>query len=178
VPTEFHVSSKNEKARYEEHNNNADDIRYREFLERIAVPIRERFAKGARGLDFGCGPTPLLADILSEDGFEMEVYDPFYERDRSMLERNYDFIVSTEVVEHLNYPLREFEKLFLMLKKNGVLAVMTRLFDDSMDFKTWHYKNDCTHICFYSIKTFDWLAKHLGVTYVQVESDIFVFEAK
>jgi cyclopropane fatty-acyl-phospholipid synthase-like methyltransferase len=120
----------------------------------------------------------LLADILAEDGFEMEIYDSFYETDKSVLSKKFDFIVSTEVVEHLSKPLEAFEKLFSMLKDNGVLAVMTQLYDDSIDFKTWYYKNDCTHICFFSMKTFDWLAKHLGLTYTQVENDIFVFTAK
>lgn len=177
VPTKFHVTREDEKARYEEHNNDSDDIRYRDFLERITIPIKSRFTKGAKGLDFGCGSTNLLADIFKESGFEMEVYDPFYEMDRSVLGNEYDFIVSTEVVEHLSDPLPEFKKLFAMLEENGVLAVMTRLYDDSIDFKTWHYKNDRTHIGFYSIETFDWLAKYLGVKYSQIESDIFVFES-
>ncbi len=177
VPSEFHVSIKDEKARYEEHNNDANDVRYREFLERIVKPIKESFNKGSGGLDFGCGSTNLLADIFKQAGFEMEVYDLFYEMDKSVLDKKYDFIVSTEVVEHLNNPLQEFVKLFAMLIDNGVLAVMTRPFDDSIDFKTWHYKNDCTHIGFYSIATFDWLAKKLGVKYSQIESDIFVFQS-
>lgn len=176
VPISFHVSIKEEKVRYEKHNNNPHNIGYRQFLERITVSIKSRFAEGADGLDFGCGPTPLLADLLADDGFEMEVYDPFYAADKSVLENKYDFIVSTEVFEHLNNPLQEFRKLFSILKDNGILAVMTRLYNDSMDFKTWHYKNDRTHICFYTVETFDWLAKNLGVKYTQIESDIFVFE--
>lgn len=178
VQPEFHVSLKSEKARYEEHNNDPNDIRYRQFLERIAIPIREQFHVGAKGLDFGCGPTPLLAEIFREDGFEMEVYDPFYAPDKSVLDGKYDFIVSTEVFEHLKEPLKEFKRLLAKLKDDGVLAVMTRPHNDSIDFKTWHYKNDRTHICFYSIETFDWLSKHLGIEYTQVEHDIFVFEAR
>jgi hypothetical protein len=176
VPISFHVSKDDEKARYEEHNNDADDPGYRQFLERITEPIKEHFQIGASGLDFGCGPTTLLADILKKDGFEMEVFDVFYETDISVLDKKYDFIVSTEVVEHLSNPLREFKRLFSMLESDGVLAVMTRLHDDSIDFKTWHYKNDRTHIGFYSIETFDWLANYLGVNYAQVESDIFIFK--
>ena len=178
VPTEFHVSKENEKARYEEHNNDPNDLGYRQFLLRIAKPMKARFAKGAKGLDFGCGPTALLAEILERNGFEMEVYDPFYKTDKSVLENKYDFIVSTEVIEHLNEPLREFKKLFSLLNQNGVLAVMTQLYDNSMDFSVWHYKNDRTHICFYSIATYDWLSEYFGVSYAQVESDIVVFELK
>ena len=177
VPTEFHVSLESEKARYEEHNNDPNDLRYREFLERIAVPIRKRFSDGARGLDFGCGPTTLLADILTEDRFKMNVYDPFYQPDKTALEKDYDFIVSTEVFEHLKNPLDEFKRLLALLDHDGVLAIMTRLHDDSIDFKTWHYKNDRTHICFYSLETFDWLTEKLAIRYSQVEHDIFVFES-
>ena len=178
VPTEFHVSSENEKARYEEHNNDPNDAGYRKFLQRIAEPIKNLCEKGANGLDFGCGPTPLLAEILKEDGFEMEVYDPFYKKDKSVLENKYDFIVSTEVIEHLNEPLPEFERLFAMLKKNGVLALMTQFHDNSMDFSGWYYKNDRTHVCFYSVETYDWLSEYFGVSYAQAESDIVVFKLK
>jgi hypothetical protein len=177
VPESFHVTRESEKARYEEHNNDPDDIRYRQFLERIAVPIRDHYESGSKGLDFGCGSTTLLADILIEDGFEMEVFDAFYEKDKSVLDEKYDFIVSTEVVEHLNNPLTEFKKLLGMLNGEGILAVMTSLFDETIDFKTWHYKNDRTHIGFYSIETFDWLVGKLGLNYRQIEKDIFLFRA-
>ncbi|NNE98128.1 MAG: class I SAM-dependent methyltransferase [Pyrinomonadaceae bacterium] len=175
VTPEFHVSREREKSRYEEHNNDPDDRGYRDFLERITLPIKDKFDPPARGLDFGCGPTTLLADILSEKGFEMDVYDLFYQPDTSVLEKKFDFIVTTEVVEHLAKPLDVFEMLLSMLKPNGMLAVMTRLHDDSIDFKTWHYKNDPTHICFFSVETFEWLSARLGVEHRRVESDIYVF---
>jgi 2-polyprenyl-3-methyl-5-hydroxy-6-metoxy-1,4-benzoquinol methylase len=149
VTSEFHVSRENEKARYEEHNNDPNDIGYRNFLARIAVPIRERFQSGASRLDFGCGSTAVLADILTENGFEMEIYDSFYETDKSVLNKRFDFVVSTEVVEHLSKPLEVFKKLFSLLKVGGTHAVMRCLYEDSIDFENWHYKNDCTHICFY-----------------------------
>ncbi|MCB1025151.1 MAG: class I SAM-dependent methyltransferase [Acidobacteria bacterium] len=176
VPPEFHPTRPNEKARYEEHNNDPDDQGYREFLERIVPPIKERMPKGARGLDFGCGPTPLLADMLTENGYLMEIYDSFYETERKVLERSYDFIVSTEVLEHLSQPLSELQKLLSILKPGGIIAIMTLPFDSSIDFSGWHYKNDPTHICFYSAETFDWLAAHLGLTYERVENDIFIFQ--
>ena len=178
VPAEFHISRESEKARYEQHNNTSNDIGYRQFLERITTPIKEHFKLGANGLDFGCGPMPLLAEILKENGYRMEVYDSFYADDESVFEKKYDFIVSTEVFEHLRKPLEEFKKLFSIIKENGMLAIMTLPHNNSIDFKTWHYKNDRTHICFYSIETFNWLAKHLGLEYSQIENDIFVFRLK
>ena len=178
VPKRFHVSKQVEKARYEEHDNDPNNAGYRQFLQRIAEPIKARFAKGASGLDFGSGPTPLLAEILEAAGFQMEIYDLFYQTNRSVFERRYDFIVSTEVFEHLREPLRELENLFAMLKQNGVLAVMTQVYNDLTDFSDWHYKNDRTHICFYSVETFGWLSKYFGVSYAQIEDDIFIFKAK
>lgn len=178
VPSEFHVSPESEKARYEEHNNDPEDAGYRAFLERIAIPVRERFEKGARGLDFGSGPTPLLAKILTDSGFEMKVYDPIYAPDPEMLEKRYDFVVTTEVVEHLKTPLAEFKKLFSLIGHDGMLAVMTRPFDETVDFRGWHYKNDRTHICFFSEATFDWLSGELVESYIRVENDIFVFDRK
>jgi len=175
VAPEFHVSRKREKARYEEHNNDPNDAGYRAFLERISKPIKESFAPPSNGLDFGCGPTTLLADILSESGFEMDVYDLFYFPDESVLKKRFDFIVTTEVVEHLSGPLKVFKNLLSMLKPDGILAVMTRLHDNSIDFKTWHYKNDPTHISFFSLQTFEWLSEHLNLIHERVEDDIYVF---
>ena len=177
VPPEFHVSRDREKARYEEHNNDPNDAGYRAFLERITIPIKESFKPPASGLDFGCGPTTLLADLLKKSGFEMDVYDLFYAPEKHVLEKKFDFIVTTEVVEHLVEPLEVFKKLLSMLNPNGMLAVMTRIHDDSIDFKTWHYKNDPTHISFFSIETFEWLSNQLGLKYRKIEHDIFVFES-
>ena len=176
VPSEFHVSAESEKARYEEHNNDADDAGYRNFLERITEPIKSRFAEGCRGLDFGCGPTPLLAAILKHDGYEMNVFDPFYAPNQSVLETKYDFIVTTEVVEHLSNPLSEFERLFSLIRDDGMLAVMTRPYNETVYFRGWHYKNDATHISFFSVETFEWMSKHLGEGFRQFDSDIFVFD--
>jgi hypothetical protein len=178
VPESFHVSAESEKARYEEHNNDPEDIRYRQFLERITVPIIERFPEGAKGLDFGCGPTPLLSVILQESGFEMEVYDPIYAPDKGILKREYDFVVSTEVLEHLKRPLDEIEKLYAIVGSGGMLAIMTRPLDKTVDFRGWRYKNDRTHIAFFSVETFDWISARLNMAYKQVGHDIFVFDIR
>ena len=108
----------------------------------------------------------------------MDVYDLFYQPDESVLEKEFDFIVTTEVVEHLSQPLEVFKKLLSMLKPGGMLAVMTRLHNDSIYFKGWHYKNDPTHIGFFSVETFEWLSDHLGLNHREIERDIYVFDVK
>ncbi|HCS52425.1 MAG TPA: hypothetical protein DIW81_12670 [Planctomycetaceae bacterium] len=35
---------------------------------------------------------------------------------------------------------------------------MTKRVRDLDSFRNWHYKQDPTHVCFYSLKTFRWLA--------------------
>jgi len=177
VPRQFHVSREKEKARYEEHNNDEHDKGYRDFITRIVEPIKGRLTEGGSGLDFGCGPTPLLAKVFREEGFAMEVYDSFYEVDKTVLGKKYDFVVSTEVLEHLGNPLNEIKDLFSLLQPGGILAIMTLPFDSSVYFRGWHYKNDSTHICFYSVETFDWLSAHLGITYERIGKDIFIFTA-
>jgi len=178
VTPDFHVSAADEKARYDEHNNDLRDDSYRAFLDRITIPIQRRFDSGSKGLDFGCGPVPLLAEILAEKGFEMEVFDPIYADHSVPLQKRFDFVVSTEVVEHLRRPLDVLKRMFSLVEHDGILAVMTRPYDDVPDFANWHYKNDRTHICFYSSQTFEWLASEFGVSLHREASDIFLFDRR
>ncbi|WP_143711219.1 methyltransferase domain-containing protein [Shewanella piezotolerans] len=49
-------------------------------------------------------------------------------------------------------------KLDSLLKPGATLVVMTKRVIDKAAFTQWHYKRDLTHICFYSIETFKWIA--------------------
>ena len=113
-----------------------------------------RLAAGSRGLDFGCGPAPALAELLQQQGFEVALYDSFFRPDSAALDGDYDFICATEVVEHLRDPDQVFRNLFNMLKPGGWLAIMTKLVIDQEAFSQWHYIRDLTHICFYCRNTF------------------------
>ena len=86
----------------------------------------------------------------------MSLYDPFYRPDTKPLESRYDFICATEVVEHLHRPGEELERLWGMLHPGGYLGVMTKLVLDAGAFARWHYKNDPTHVCFFSRDTWAW----------------------
>ena len=158
VPSRFHVSAKAEKAEYELHQNDPSDIGYRNFLGRLAAPLLARLATGARGLDFGAGPGPTLSIMMREKGYAVDTYDLYFNSDSTVFKKKYDFITATEVVEHLRDPRRELERLFSMLQPGGVLAIMTKLALGAAEFSTWHYKNDKTHIVFFSEDTFRWLA--------------------
>ena len=147
-----------EKAEYDLHENAIDDPGYRQFLSRLQEPLLQRVPAPAEGLDFGCGPGPALSAMLTVSGYSMSLYDSFYYTDAAAFDRHYDFITATEVVEHLYEPGRVLKQLWSLLPSGGLLALMTKLVIDPQSFSNWHYKNDPTHVCFFSRPTFEWLA--------------------
>ena len=150
----LHLSPERERAHYDLHDNNPADPRYRAFLDRLAIPLIAKLTPGERGLDYGCGPGPALAQMLSERGFPTAVYDPIYAADQAVLSDQYDFVSCSEVVEHMHRPAEEFARLAQLVRPGGWLGVMTGLLTDDIDFRRWHYRRDPTHICFYHPDTF------------------------
>lgn len=172
VPAKDHLSASAEKAEYDHHENSSADPEYRRFLSRLSIPLLARLKTRTEGLDFGCGPGPTLSVMLEEAGHNVALYDIFYSNDASVLEKNYKFISATEVVEHLAAPGLIFQQLWGMLKAGGTLALMTKLVISKKRFQTWHYKNDPTHIAFFSVATFTWLANELGATLEFIDDDV------
>lgn len=158
VPTKHHLSLEAEKQRYDLHRNDPSDTGYREYLNRLAVPLLARLEPGSRGLDFGSGPSPVLAAILRAAGHPMEVYDPFYAPDASVLGHTYDFVTTTEAVEHFRDPAETLDRLWALVRPGGRLGILTQFLPSSADFDRWSYKNDPTHLAFFSRETFEWLA--------------------
>lgn len=148
-----------EKKRYDLHENDPADPRYREFLRQIFEPMAEKLSPGLHGLDYGSGPGPTLHLMFEEAGFKMNIYDPFYQPDSTVLAQSYDFIVTTETAEHFFHPAEEYDRLWKLLHPGGMLGVMTKQLRDPSTFHSWHYRKDDTHVVFYQIKTFEWLSK-------------------
>jgi SAM-dependent methyltransferase len=175
VPPRFYLDGAAERAEYDKHRNEVDDLGYRGFLARLAVPLLERLGKDSSGLDFGCGPGPALAHMLREAGHRVALYDIYYAPDESVLRSSYDFVTATEVVEHLHHPGRELARLWDLLKPGGWLGVMTKLVLDVSAFSRWHYKNDPTHVCFFSRETWQWWAREQGAELYFSGADVVVF---
>jgi hypothetical protein len=148
-----------EHDQYRLHRNDASDADYRKFLARLALPLLERLPAGSSGLDYGCGPGPALAAMLTEAGHRIAVYDPLFFDDPKVLDEHYDFITCTEVVEHFHHPFDEFIRLDRLLKPGGWLAVMTMFQTDDAAFAHWHYRRDPTHVVFYRETTFRTVAR-------------------
>ncbi len=176
VPERYHLSELEEKAEYDKHQNHFDDPGYRGFLARMAGPIIETVAAGSKGLEFGCGPGPVLAQMLEQAGYEMTVYDKFYADDREALQQSYDFVTTTEVVEHLRNPHEIFVRLWALIKPGGTLGVMTKRVSTADAFSRWHYKNDQTHIVFFHSKTFQWLSQQWCASLSYCGADVVLFK--
>ncbi|MBM7071716.1 class I SAM-dependent methyltransferase [Shewanella sp. 202IG2-18] len=179
VPKSFHLTVEQEKAEYDKHDNQDDDAGYRRFLSRCLDPVLEMVSPQQQGLDFGCGEGRVLSKMAQEAGFAMSNYDLFYANDNSVLEQQYDFITATEVIEHIYDAQGTFELFDDRLKTGGMLALMTKRIKDVDAFSRWHYKNDPTHICFYSEYTFEWLANSYNWHFEFVANDVvLLFKSK
>ncbi|MCW8826415.1 MAG: class I SAM-dependent methyltransferase [Gammaproteobacteria bacterium] len=174
VPPSDYLTPKQERAEYDLHENSVDDPGYRQFLSRLFFPVSNCLEPDSEGLDFGSGPEPLLSQMFVEAGHSMQIYDHFYAPDESPLQQQYDFITASEVVEHLHHPREALERLWSCLRPNGVLGIMTKRVLDLEAFSNWHYKNDPTHVSFFSIESFEWLASHWGARLAIPEKDVVI----
>jgi SAM-dependent methyltransferase len=169
-----------ERARYETHENDPADPRYRAFLDRMARPLAERLEPGARGLDFGSGPGPTLSVMMEERGFPCRIFDPFFAPDDETLqgEARYDWITCIETAEHLHDPGAEFARLHRLLRPGGWLGVMTEPVpggEADPPPRDWYYLRDPTHVVFFRERTLVWLARHHGWTVERVERRVTLF---
>tara|TARA_B100002003_G_scaffold195859_1_gene185854 strand:- start:460 stop:1119 length:660 start_codon:yes stop_codon:yes gene_type:complete len=174
VPREYHLSESEERARYDSHNNDPNDLRYRNFFNQLLTPLLAILPGNSYGLDFGSGPGPTLSLMLEECGHKVDLYDKFYVQNEVVFENCYDFITATEVVEHLARPLKDLNLLAGILRKGGVLAIMTEIVSPQLDFTNWYYKNDPSHVCFFSEKTFVYLANLLGLEIATLSERVII----
>ncbi|MCE0493564.1 class I SAM-dependent methyltransferase [Vibrio salinus] len=168
------LKEKDEKSFYDLHENDIHDERYRRFLSRVAEPICCRVPVKSQGLDFGCGPGPALAHMLEEQGMRMSLYDIYYFPDTAPLRQQYDFMVSTEVIEHIYTPDLVWESWLKLVKPGGWIGLMTKMVKDVDAFAKWHYKNDFTHVRFYSRNTFQYLAERDKLELEFVGNDVIL----
>lgn len=164
-----------EKARYEEHNNDVEDKRYQNFVQPIVNDVINNHEAQQSGLDYGAGTGPVISNILHQKGYNIELFDPFFHPHSEALRKKYDFIVCCEVVEHFHNPYAEFEKFKKLLKPGGKVYIMTDIYNDSIDFKKWYYKNDITHVFIYRKETLNWIKENLNFTNLKIENRLIVF---
>lgn len=156
-----------QKERYNLHENDENDEGYKAYFQRFLDFVLPQIDKPQTALDFGCGTTSLLSKLLEINGIQCDYYDPIYHPDTFNSSKKYELIVSTEVFEHLHHPKEVFESLLSRLDKGGYLALQTQFHtNDSNVFKKWYYRQDPTHIVFFTEKTFKVLCKMYDCEYV------------
>lgn len=173
---EFYIDPTAEKNRYEEHNNDVNDLRYQKFVSPITTAVFASFPNTALGLDYGCGTGPVAAVQLQEQGYKVNLFDPFFENHPQNLQQQYDFIICCEVMEHFFNPHKEFKLLARLLTPGGKLYCKTSLFTNDQDFGPWYYKNDPTHVFLYSPESLEWIKDNFRFKNLQIEPKLLTFE--
>ena len=157
VDPQYLLSRQEEEARYLLHNNDINDRGYQAFVSDITNFVIQTIPTSSCGLDYGAGPGPVISSLLTEQGYKMELYDPFFANFPEKLSCHFDFIVCCEVVEHFHRPNIEFEQLKSCLKKGAYLIIKTALYQQLDCFANWYYHRDPTHVSFFHRQTFCWI---------------------
>lgn len=172
----FHLNLNDEKSEYDSHNNSIENDGYVNMFRRF-IEAFEPYLKGKRILEYGSGPEPVLSELLRQGGYEVTSFDPFFLPDTNYLNKTYDLITSTEVFEHFVNPIEEIEKLLSLINKGGILAIMTQFPKDDTHFLNWWYRRDITHISFYTIESFEYIAAKYNLEIVfKNEKDYMIFK--
>lgn len=167
--------SKREMERYLYHRNDVGDKGYREFVTPMVNAVLNGHSPNETGLDFGAGPSSAVSAMLREHGFCIEEYDPFFKNNPLLLSKTYHYITCCEVVEHFHNPRKEFELLRSMLKPGGSLYCMTSIYEPTIDFTKWYYKNDFTHVFFYQQQTLEYIKAEFGFVKLSVQKNLITF---
>jgi len=174
-----YIDAGDEKKHYDKHHNNLESLGYVNMFEALVDEFVTPHAKNIkRALDFGCGEGEVLPIVLERTGVTCDRYDYFYFPDKVYKNKVYDMVVSTEVFEHLTKPLDELKELLTHIKKDGYLLLMTAFHPaNDEEFFKWWYIRDITHIGFFTIKTFEYLAKKYNLKIINNnEKNIILFQ--
>lgn len=157
-----------EKHRYDKHSDNIEDEGYQQFVAPIIDAVSETYTPVDKGLDYGCGKTAIIETLLKRKQYTILGYDPIYFPNQELLTVSYNYITCCEVVEHFYNPKLEFQKLVQLLLPEGKLYLKTNLYKDTIDFKSWWYKNDPTHVIFYTEKSMEFIKHTFGFSRVKI----------
>jgi SAM-dependent methyltransferase len=153
-----------EKTHYSLHENSIENKGYVAMFEAFLDFIETHVKTYSDVLEFGCGPEPVLAQLLEQKHKHVTCHDPYFLPNPHWEKYQYDLITCTEVFEHLADPLDVLTSLKQRLTPEGHLALMTHFHHNNpTQFATWFYKKDPTHIGFFTPKTFELMAAKLGL---------------
>ncbi len=173
---QFHLSEIEEFKRYLSHNNDDNDVKYKEYLlegVKFAVQFFSSFS-GKKVLDFGSGKSKLTAQLFEGFGGVAQLYDPYFYKE--IPNDKFDCVFACEVVEHFRRPIDGFNMMKSFLNSSGVLVVRTQLRPSLGELNEWWYLRDQTHVSLYSNKTLSWIERTQGLKLININKDLFAFQ--
>lgn len=163
-----------EKKRYDNHSDDITQQGYQNFVSPCVLAVQNSFTDKHKGLDFGCGRSEIVAKLLQQKNYDIVGYDPYYKNNLAVFTQQYDYITSCEVIEHFNNPAKEFERLKSLLLPNAKLILQTNILQATIDFGTWWYKNDPTHVFFYTPECFQFIQQHFGFSKLEIDKNLII----
>lgn len=173
LDTSHCLSPSEEQERYLRHNNTPENKGYISYLNSfIDSAVTPNVRPGERILDFGSGPLPVLSDLLTARGYSTMPFDPFFNKTPNWKNKIFDAIVAVEVFEHLRQPEKEISLIRKSLKTGGYLILRTLLHnEDYKSFMNWWYREDRTHVSFYSGKTVEYICSRWNFVLKKIEEN-------
>ena len=190
VSRECFLPAQKQKERYLLHDNSLANAGYRSFLKDFADTALNQSrallgAPPATIFDYGCGNGALIEllqtnkkDFLLPADTEIRGWDPLFAPAAQPFPGGADLVLCLEVAEHFENPAEGFAGLSRACKRGGLLAVRTLFAPESeREFKSWWYKEDPTHVSFYTQKALTLCAKDAGFEPCGIYNNCSIFRA-
>lgn len=182
----FYLSAEKERARYLLHNNTSADPGYLSYLRSFILPVRQYLSEKGyivnSVLDYGSGIEPVLVSLIKTEIFPLaSVYgwDPFFAPDPSVLNQRYDLVCCLETAEHFKNSRESFRMLASLCRQEGYAAISTHPLPPGgwAAFASWWYKEDPTHVSFYTEAALREAGSQAGLALVSRPTErLFIFQ--
>lgn len=154
------------------------DTRPRANARSLLATFGDR-GKELRHLDYG-GGHGLLSDLLCEQGWHSESYDPFVDRSVSLNELGqFDLVTAYEVFEHVPDVRRLIANLASLLNPDGVVLFSTLLSDGNIfpgqPLSWWYAAPRNGHISLFSARSLEILGASKGFAVGSFSQDLHAF---
>lgn len=171
-----YLDNNQEQQHYNQHNNDVHNKGYQNYVSNLVLAVRNHQKPTNDGLDYGCGTGPVATHLLKEHGYQnIRLYDPFFYDDDTVFDKQYDFIICSEVVEHFHHPDEEYSRLKTLLKANGTLYILTSLITHPID-EDWYYLKDATHVFLHSKDTMNYIKDKYGFKSMKIEGNLTILK--
>ncbi len=148
----------------------------------VLLKIIGKYKSPIHILDFGAGSGGLTEE-LRRRGKNVTALEPMfhgYLKDQQYPEP-FDVVVAVEVIEHLPNLWEELDEIDKVMTSDGIFIVTTNLTNPFIDrpdaveqFRSWCYKDDPTHVNFFSNRSLDFIAERKNWTIDVYKDQLFV----